>query len=99
MVRKGYNMEYCFMSIEDAKKMAKKDAIVMVARRDLEDPEQFDIPFERKYFRECEKMISEAKTIMKSCDDIIKKLELFTAIQNEKHLKREGWQNTILFKD
>ena len=87
------------MTIEDAKKMVKKDAIVMVARRDLENPEQFDVPFERKHFRECENMINEAKTIMKSCDDIIKRLELFTAIQNGKYIKKEGWQNTILFNE
>ena len=41
--------EYVVMSLEDAKKVAKKDAIVFVSKQDLENPD-CNIGFKKKKF-------------------------------------------------
>ena len=90
-------MEYIVMTIEQAKKMAKKDATVLVAVTDLENP-SFDVPFEKRKFRDCKEMIEAAQTIMSSCDDFMKSLELFTELQDPLDIRPKGKQGTILFK-
>ena len=48
-------MEYILMTVEEAKKMAKKDAVVLVAVNDLENPKDIS-EFSKKRFFECEKI-------------------------------------------
>ena len=45
-------MEYIKMTLEEAKKFAKKDAVVLVAKQDLEKPD-LNIGFCRKKFFDC----------------------------------------------
>ena len=49
--------KYVAMTVEEAKKVTKKDAIVFVAINDLEDPMNIS-SFSQKTFIECEKMIN-----------------------------------------
>ena len=55
-------MEYIIMSLEDAKKVAKKDAVVLVSKQDLENPD-CNIGFKKKKFGECYNILEEAATI------------------------------------
>lgn len=73
-------MKYVMVSIEEAKKVAKKDAIVLIAVDDLETND-CNIEFSRKSFGECEKIIKEAETIAKVCDDFVNQLRVFSKKQ------------------
>ena len=55
-------MKYIEMSLEEAKKVAKKDAIVLVAIQDLAN-EDCNIGFSKKKFCECNNILEEAKSI------------------------------------
>lgn len=73
-------MEYVIMSLEEAKKVAKKDAIVLVSKQDLENPD-CNIGFKKKKFGECHSILEEAATIAKVCDDFAAQLRVFSDIQ------------------
>ena len=91
-------MNYVLMSVEDAKKLAKKDAIVLVAVNDLEDPMVVS-SFTKKKFLECESMIKEAETVISVCDDFIKQLRCYTERQeNFPDLRLKGKEGVILFR-
>lgn len=87
-------MEYIIMSLEEAKKVAKKDAIVLVAKQDLEDP-NCNVGFKKKKFGECHKFLEEAVTIAKVCDDFANQLKVFSDIQLD---VPKGNLRTILFR-
>ena len=98
-VRRELHMEkYVAMTVEEAKKIAKKDAIVFVAVNDLENPIGVN-SFEKKTFIECEQMIKEAETIMSVCDDFIKSLRCYTEKQDMfPELRPKGKEGVILLR-
>lgn len=91
-------MEYVTMTLEEAKRVAKKDAVVLVAKQDLER-EECNIGFTKKKFCECSELLQDAKTIAKVCDEFANQLRLFTERQNDPiNYKSVGTLNTILFR-
>lgn len=92
-------MEYVVMSLKEAKKTAKKDAIVLVAKQDLENPD-CNTGFIKKKFCECSNILEEAATIAKVCDDFINQLRVFSEVQtNALDYEKKGILNTILIKN
>lgn len=69
-------MEYVVMSLEEAKKVAKKDAIVLVSKQDLEHRD-CNLNFTKKKFCECKNILEEAATIAKVCDEFANQLRVF----------------------
>ena len=91
-------MEYLIMSLEEAKKVAKKDAIVLVAKQDLENPD-CNTGFIKKKFGECYSILEEAATIAKVCDDFANQLRVFSESQkNVLNYEPIGKLSTILIK-
>lgn len=91
-------MEYVIMSLEEAMKVAKKDAIVLVSRQDLQDPD-CNVGFKKKRFCECHSMLEEAATIAKVCDDFANQLRVFSEHQkNALNYEPVGKLSTILIK-
>lgn len=89
-------MEYVVMSLEEAKKVAKKDAVVLVARQDLEN-EDCNIGFIKKKFKECNNILEKASTIAKVCDDFAAQLRVFSECQVDViNFEPKGELNTIL---
>lgn len=86
-------MEYVVMSIEDAKKVAKKDAVVLVSKQDLTNPD-CNIGFKKKKFGECYNILEQAALIAKVCDDFAAQLRVFSDIQFD---VPNGTLHTILF--
>ena len=88
-------MEYIIMSLEDAKKVAKKDAVVLVSKQDLENPD-CNIGFKKKKFGECHNILEQAALIAKVCDDFAAQLRVFSDIQVD---VPTGTLHTIMFKN
>ena len=86
--------EYVEMSLEDAKKIAKKDAIVLVSKQYLEN-QDCNIEFKKKRFGECHNILEEAAMIAKVCDDFANQLRVFSDIQFD---TPKGDLHTILFR-
>ena len=86
-------MEYVVMSLKEAKKVTKKDAIVLVSKQDLANPD-CNIGFKKKKFGECYNILEEAATIAKVCDDFAAQLRVFSDIQLD---VPKGILHTILF--
>ncbi len=84
-------MEYVIMSLEEAKKVAKKDAIVLVSKQDLEN-DDYNVGFEKKKFCDCHNILEEAAIIAKVCDDFADQLRVFSELRYDK-----GNLHTILF--
>ena len=92
----GTVMEYVTMTLEEAKRVAKKDAIVLIAKQDLE--RECNVGFTKKKFCECSDFLQDAKTIAKVCDEFANQLRLFTEKQKDPiNYKAVGTLNTILF--
>ncbi len=92
-------MEYVMMTVEEAKKYAKKDAIVLVASQDLAS-QDCNIGFEKKKFGECADIIGSAKTIANICDEFVNQLRVFSDIQRDPiNYEPVGYLNTILFRE
>lgn len=92
-------MEYILMSLEEAKKVAKKDAVVLVAKQDLEH-EDCNIGFNKKKFGECSNILEEAATIAKVCDDFAAQLRVFSEHQVDViNFEPKGKLDTILLPD
>lgn len=90
--------KYIAMTVEEAKKMTKKDAVVLVCVNDLEDSMNIS-SFSKKTFIECEQMIKEAETIMSVCDDFIKSLRCYTEKQDMfPELRPKGKEGVILLR-
>lgn len=87
-------MEYVVMSLEEAKKVAKKDAVVLVSKQDLANPD-CNIGFKKKKFGECYNILEEAATIAKVCDDFASQLRVFSDIHVD---VPKGDLHTILFR-
>ena len=91
-------MDYVVMTLEEAKKIAKKDAIVLVSKQYLEQ-EDCNIGFAKKRFCECSEFLQEAETIAKVCDDFVAQVRCFTTRQVDPvNYKPVGTLNTILFR-
>lgn len=90
-------MEYMIMSLEDANKVAKKDAIVLVAKQDLEESD-CNVAFSKKRFGECKNILEEAKIIAKVCDEFSAQLMAFSETQADiiNH-SNKGKLTTMLF--
>lgn len=88
-------MEYVVMSLEEAKKVAKKNAIVLVSKQDLENPD-CNIRFTKKKFCECKNILEEAATIAKVCDEFANQLKVFSDLQVG---VPKGHLHTILYKE
>lgn len=86
-------MEYVIMTLDEAKKVAKKDAIVLVSKQDLENPD-CNIGFKKKTFGECHNILEEAASIAKVCDDFADQLRVFSDLQVD---VPKGYLHTILF--
>ena len=85
--------EYVIMSLEEAKKVAKKDAVILVAKQDLENPD-CNIGFKKKKFGECHNILEQATLIAKVCDDFAAQLRVFSDIQVD---VPTGTLHTIMF--
>lgn len=85
-------MEYIKMSLEEAKKFAKKDAIVLVAKQDLAKPD-VNVGFCKKKFCDCTNILEEAASIARVCDEFSNGLKVFSEIQEE---TQRGYLHTIL---
>lgn len=90
-------MEYVLMSLEEAKKIAKKDATVLVAVQDL-TKNDCNIEFSKRKFYECNNILEEAKTIAKVCDEFANQLRIFTEKQDIINYQPIGKLNIICFK-
>lgn len=92
-------MEYVMMTVEEAKKYAKKDAIVLVATQDLAS-QDCNIGFVKKRFGECSDIIGSAKTIANICDEFANQLRVFSDTQKDPiNYEPVGYLNTILFRE
>ena len=87
--------EYVIMSLEEAKNVAKKDAVILVAKHDLENPD-CNIGFKKKKFGECHNILEQAALIAKVCDDFAAQLRVFSDIQVD---VPTGTLHTIMFKN
>lgn len=85
--------EYVVMSLEEAKKAAKKGAVVLVSKQDLVNPD-CNIGFIKKRFGDCHCILEEAATIAKLCDDFSSQLKVFSDLQLD---VPKGSLYTILF--
>ena len=83
-------MSYIMMTVEEVKKYAKKDAIVLVATQDLTS-QDCNVDFVKKKFGECTDIIGSAKTIANICDEFVNQLRVFSD-------ESTGYLNTILFR-
>ena len=91
-------MAYIMMTVEEAKKYAKKDAIVRGATQDLES-QDCNVDFVKKKFGECTDIIGSAKTIANICDEFVNQLRVFSDIQADPiNYEPTGCLNTILFR-
>ena len=86
-------MEYVMMTVEEVKKYAKKDAIVLVATQYLAS-QDCNIGFVKKRFGECSDIIGSAKTIANICDEFANQDTQKDPINYEP----VGYLNTILFR-
>lgn len=91
-------MEYVVMSLEEAKKVAKKNATVLVAKQDLEK-DDCNESFSVKKFCDCKNILEEAATIAKVCDNFASQLRVFSDIQEDViNYEKKGVLNVILFQ-
>ena len=87
--------EYVIMSLEEAKKVAKKDAIVLVSKQDLEQKD-INSGFTKYRFRECHNILEQAALIAKVCDDFAAQLRVFSDLQID---DQKGIMHTIMFRN
>nr|DAW05621.1 MAG TPA: hypothetical protein [Caudoviricetes sp.] len=91
-------MSYIMMTVEEVKKYAKKDAIVLVATQDLTS-QDCNVDFVKKKFGECTDIIGSAKTIANICDEFANQLRVFSDTQKDPiNYEPVGYLNTILFR-
>lgn len=91
-------MGYIMMTVEEAKKYAKKDAIVLVSTQDLAS-QDCNVEFVKKRFWECSDIIGSAKTVANICDEFANQLRVFSEIQKDPiNYEPVGYLNTILFR-
>lgn len=92
-------MGYIMMTVEEAKKYAKKDAIVLVSAQDLAS-DDCNVGFVKKKFGECSDIIESAKTVANICDEFANQLRVFSDTQKDPiNYEPVGYLNTILFRE
>ncbi len=90
-------MQYIMMTMEEAKRLVKDDAIVLVSVQDLKSND-CNLNFLRKRFRECHNIIDEAKTIAKVHGDLVDQLKIFSEKQRDVlDYEPRGKLSTVLF--
>ena len=87
--------KYVTMSLEEAKKVAKKDAIVLVSKQDLEQKD-INSGFTKYRFGECHNILEQAALIAKVCDDFAAQLRVFSDLQIN---DPKGIMHTIMFRN
>ena len=87
--------EYVIMSLEEAKKVAKKDAVILVAEQDLEQKD-INSGFTKYRFGECHNILEQAALIAKVCDDFAAQLRVFSDLQID---DPNGIMHTIMFRN
>ena len=80
------------MSLEEAKKVAKKDAIVLVAKQDLENPD-CNTGFIKKKFGECHSILEEAATIAKA-KALLMERNSMTEEEAHRYLQKHSMDNS-----
>lgn len=89
-------MNYLLMTVEEAQKLAKKNALVLVAISDLEK-EDCNEQFTKKTFGDCTEILREAETIAKVCDEFVNQLKVFSKRQVDViNYEKKGKLSTIL---
>ena len=90
-------MNYIEMSIDDAVKVLGETGMVLIAIQDLEHKKEA-LSFVKKAKSECKELLTNAKTIIKQCDDFVREMDLFTTKQDDIfHIKPEGKEIIILY--
>ena len=90
---------YVEMTIEEAMKKCNKHTKVLVAIQDLEK-EDDEIVFVQKKKREYGSIFEDAKTVLSTCDDFIKELNVFTEKQPDIYnIRPHGLQKIVLLKE
>lgn len=90
---------YVEMTIEEAMKKCNKNTKVLVATQDLEQNDS-DVLFVIKKKKDYNSIFENAKTIVSSCDDFIKQLNVFTEQQPDiPHIHPHGIQRIVLLKE
>ena len=89
---------YIEMTIEEAMKKCNKNTKVLVATQDLENNDS-DVFFVIKKKKEYKSIFEDAKTIISSCDDLVKELNVFTEKQNNiPNIEPHGIQRIVLLR-
>lgn len=97
--RMWLKMQYIEMTIEEASKLARKGATVLVATQDLDSGESI-ARFESKTCKECESIIKNGETIARVYDDFMNQLRVFTKKQIDViNFDSYGKLSTILLKE
>lgn len=92
-------MQYIMVSIEEANKIAKKDAVVLIAISDLE-LDDCNVGFMKQRFGECEQIINDAETIARVYDDFVSQLRVFSKKQVDAiNYEPRGKLSTILLNE
>ena len=91
-------MRYIRMTAKEALKCLGENTVVLVSVQDLEKNEEC-IPFVKKSRSECEKMINDAETVAKLCDDFAEQLRVYTEKQVDLvNIIPKGRMGTILLE-
>lgn len=92
-------MKYIKMTIDEAKRVAKKDAIVLVSVMDLES-DDCNSGFDKRRFGECYELLDKAKCITQVVDDFAPQLKVFSERQNKLPLlENKGKLHTIVLNN
>lgn len=86
------------MTVEEAQKLCKKNARVLVAIKDLENEEDTESIFVKKSRKDYDELFQDAKTVCATRDDFVKLLKLYTVKQDIYNVKPNGLQKTILLR-
>lgn len=88
---------YIKTTLEEARRLVKSDATVLVSVQDLEK-DDCNVEFERKKFYECSNLIERAETIAKVCNEFANELRCFSHIQDDLYnITPKGEMSTILY--
>jgi len=91
-------MDYMEMTIEEASKLCKGNTTILVATKYLEDA-GVKCVFTKRMGIECDELFDDAQTVIKSFDDFVKQLNVFTEKQDIYNIIPHGVQRTILLKE
>lgn len=87
------------ISINEARRLASKDVVVLVSERNLEELD-CNVAFTRKLFGECDGILQKAAIIAKIQDEISTQLWVFSEHQKDiLNYEPKGELGTILFSN